>query len=113
MILRETVKIFIFAGLVMFPEGKKKRSRVVFFQDRALEATKRLQISDVSKVHLSRPASPARVPDSTQCIRVQYYFNISAGIHDIDQRLCDSKRPKSLSDWANYNYNGIDKVTKL
>ena len=40
------------SGLVMFPEGEQTISSGLIFQDRCLEATKKLKISDVSKVHL-------------------------------------------------------------
>ena len=70
---------FFSSGLVLFPEGGKRISSGLIFQDHGLETTKRLHISDVSKVHsrinLSRsklwnsnsfyPAKfsrPARVP---------------------------------------------------
>ena len=44
------------SGLVMFPEGEKTISSGLICQDRGLEAAKRLQISDASNVHSSRPA---------------------------------------------------------
>ena len=39
------------SGIVRFPEGERTISNGLIFQDRCLEATKRLQMSDVSKVH--------------------------------------------------------------
>ena len=81
----------------MFPEGEKTISNGLIFHDRGLEATKRLQIADVSKVHsrfdfndLSRfnlcsvnrfyPARfkhtcPSARPDPMYYIRVQYCLN--------------------------------------
>ena len=42
---------YFFSDLVMFPEGEKTISNGLTFQDRGLEVTKRLQISNVSEVH--------------------------------------------------------------
>ena len=110
-------KIF-FPCFVMFPETI---SSGLIFQDRYLGPTKRLQISNVSKVHSRFTVSrsklwslnsfhPARFRQTSQIIRsvpgvpmltiytVQYCFNFkSNGNRDLGQGLYGSNRRRSLS----------------
>ena len=107
------------SGLKMFPEGGKTISNGLIFKNRGLEAKKTLQISDFSKVHsrfnlsrsklwtvfiLQASSRPTRVPDQTQCIRVQYCVNFIIYQPAIVILIRDMARTdeKSLSDWTNY-----------
>ena len=75
----------------------KTISSGLIFQEPGLEATKKLQISNVSKVHSSRPASPVRVQTRPNVYTGSIFNFISNGNRDIDQRLGIWLEPTEIS----------------
>ena len=117
---------FLSSGLVMLPEGGKTILCSLIFQDRS-RGNMQLQVckyqmlvkcirgliwvgqnSEVLTIFILQGLSrPARVPDPTQCIRVQHCFNfISTGNRELVQGLYGPNRRKSLSD-SYYNNDAI------